>query len=381
LTSQGLIQGFIYYNPDIYPPVINSLRLLAQAGYRIELFCREGADWEVSYPEAVTIHRIESTGSNSWQSYIRFILHALRYGSGAASIFVGHDMHGLLPAKLLASYHKRPLVYHCHDFAEEERLLPSGSKVVRTFERRYARTADIVIAPDADRSKVMVKQLHLQHQPVIVANAPLKRPLIKSEVLQQAITAKGRHFDEIVFRQGRIGVGHAIEATLHSIPFWKDRRWGFAIMGLGDASYIDKLILGARALGVEDQFVVLPPVSYDQVSAFTPAADLGHALYEPIHINNVHITTASNKIMEYMEAGLPLLVSDTPSLRAHIQQYKCGIVADEQSPGSIAAAINTLLGDPQRVAVMGAAARRAFEEVFCYERQFAGMLDAFQRLI
>lgn len=378
---KDLVQLFIYYNPDTYPPVINGLRLLAQAGYRIEVFCRDEGGWGVKYPEAVTIHRVNSTGGNSWQSYMRFVGHALRHGSGAANIFIGHDMHGLLPAKLLAGYHKRPLVYHCHDFAEDGRTLPTGSQMVRTFERRYARTADAVIAPDAERSKVMVEQLRLNRPPLIVANAPLKRPIASSEVLRQALAMKGQCVDKIVFRQGRIGVGHAIEATLHSLPHWKDRRWGFVLMGLGEPSYVDKLMLEARALGVEDQFIVLPPVGYDQVSAFTPAADLGHALYEPIHINHVHSTTASNKIMEYMEAGLPLLVSDTPSLRAHVEKYRCGVVADEQSPESIAAAVNTLLGDPKRAAAMGASGRRAFEEVFCYERQFAGVLDAFQRLV
>ena len=151
-------------------------------------------------------------------------------------------------------------------------------------------------------------------------------------------------------------------------------------MGLSDESYVNRLKLLARAQGVEDRFVVLPPVGYDQVSAFTISATIGHALYEPIHINNVHITTASNKIMEYMEAGLPLLVSDTQSLKRHVEQYKCGVVADESSPESIANAINILLGDPRCAVSMGAAARKAFEEVFCYERQFAPVLEAFERL-
>src|SRR5205085_1443708 len=139
--------------------------------------------------------------------------------------------------------------------------------------------------------------------------------------------------------------GHAIESTLQSIAHWASRNWGFVVMGYGDQSYLDKLSGLAHSLGIKHQFVVLPPVGYDQVAQFTPGADVGHALYEPVHVNNLYIATASNKIMEYMADGLPLLVSDTPSLKSIVNKYQCGLTADEKSPESIAAAVNTLLGE------------------------------------
>jgi glycosyltransferase involved in cell wall biosynthesis len=122
----------------------------------------------------------------------------------------------------------------------------------------------------------------------------------------------------------------------------------------------------------------LPPVGYDRVPEFTVGADVGHALYDPIHINNVHISTASNKIMEYMASGLPLLVSDAPALRSLVKRHGCGVTANEVDPLSIAAAINSLLGKPDRAGRMGRAGRRAFEQVFCYERQFAPALEVFR---
>ena len=182
-----------------------------------------------------------------------------------------------------------------------------------------------------------------------------------------------------MFRQGRIGDGHAIEATLRSLPLWKNQNWGFVVMGPGTDSYQEHLHDLAKELGVQARFAVLPPVGYDQVEQFTAGADLGHALYQPVHVNNVHISTASNKIMEYLSAGLPLLVSDRPALRALVEKYNCGATANEASPDSIANTVNTLLGDKKRVEEMGASARHAFENVFCYDHQFAPALDAIQR--
>ena len=38
-----------YNNPDGYPPIINSLRLLARAGFAVEVYCRDdGHDWGVA---------------------------------------------------------------------------------------------------------------------------------------------------------------------------------------------------------------------------------------------------------------------------------------------------------------------------------------------
>jgi len=375
------IQAVFYNNPDTYPPIINSSWLLAQAGFRVEILSRDdGKRWNVRYPGKTEIRRLSAKGTASWREYLSFVVKVLRCGNRDASIFIGHDMHGLLPAWLLSKVYRRPLVYHCHDFAEADRALPVGSRMVRAFERKFAKGADLVVVPDADRSVVVASELKLKQPPVVAANSPLQSPATTGEALLKALADRERHYEKILFRQGSIGVGHAIEQTIRSIPNWGNNRWGFVIMGPAEPEYLAHLTAQARASGVEERFVALPPVGYDQVSKYTPGADLGHALYEPIHINNVHITTASNKIMEYMAAGLPLLVSDTRSTRALVERYQCGVVVDEKSPESIAVGVNEVLGDPGRLRSMGLKSQRAFKEDFCYPRQFAPILSLLRRL-
>jgi len=381
MSDRVRIQAIFYNNPDQYPPIINSTRLLARSSFEVEILCREdGEHWEVTYPPGTCLQRIDTRSGNSWQEYWGFVRRVFREADKQAALFVGHDMHGLLPARLLASRFGRPLVYHCHDYADCSAQLPLGSRLVRTFQYYFARTADLVIVPDAERGAFMARELKLKKLPLVVANAPLSHSRGSGEALLSALVARGYSFERIVFRQGRIGEGHAIEATLRSIPYWVSKDWGFVVMGYSEANYLERLSALARTLGVERQFAILPPVEYDQVKDFTPGADLGHALYEPIHVNNIHITTASNKIMEYMAAGLPVMVSDRPALRALVERYGCGITADEGDPQSIALAVNSVLGDPARTQQMGAAGRRAFEQVFCYERQFAPALEVFRAL-
>jgi len=375
------INAIFYGNPDQYPPIVNGARLLAREGFELQIFCRgDEAHWNVRYPASVKIHRVKSRAKSSWAEYGMFVAKVMRQ-AGNASIFIGHDMHGFLPAYWLSRRFDRPIIYHCHDFAEQGRHLALGSELVRRFERRYSRKADYVIVPDAGRGNVVAEQLRLSQKPIIVANAPISRPLADGQALRAALAAKGKAFSRILFRQGRIGPGHAIESTLRSIKHWAKPDWAFVVMGTGDDSYLRKLNEQAQDVGVEDQFLILPPVGYDEVHEFTPGANLGHALYDPIHINNIHITTASNKIMEYMEAGVPLLVSDTSSLKSLVNRYQCGLVADETSDESIAAAVNTLLGEPEKARTMGFAARKAFEQEFCYEHQFGPVIANLKELM
>jgi glycosyltransferase involved in cell wall biosynthesis len=377
------IQQFFYGNPDQYPPIINGARLIAQAGFETDIFCRWDASEEaVSYPPGVTIHRITGPSRNSWLEYASFVSQSLRRASQNAGLFIGHDMHGLVPAHLLGRFHHRAVIYHCHDFAERERALSLGSRTVRVLERRFAPKAKVVVVPDADRARVIKNQLSLTESPLIAANGPLKREMPATNgKLRELLLAKGHDFDAVIFRQGKIGVGHAIESTLRALPLLANRKWGFVVMGLSDGDYVQRLRLVARELRVDKQFEVLPSVAYDDVISFTSGAQVGHALYDPIHINNLHISTASNKIMEYMEAGLPLLVSETPALRNLVTSYGCGLTADEKSPESVAEGINILLGAPEKARAMGIAARRAFEEKFCYQRQFGPVIERMKEIL
>lgn len=373
--------SIMYNNPDYYPPLINEVELLSQGGWRVSLIGREyGGRWKVRYPPGMAVERIASPGG-SLRQYMHFLLSACYLVPRSADIYIGHDAHGFLAARILSWRWRRPVVYRCHDFSDRRLPAGVGGRLVRAFETRFARTADLVIVPDRERGEIIARNLRLRSQPVVVANAPLTRPTASGSDLRQALAARGKSFDRIVLRQGRIGPGHALEETIRSIPMWAMRTWGFVLLGFSEAAYVEEIEALARSLDVSDQLVILPAVSYDDVNLFTPGADLGHALYDPIHVNNEYIATASNKIMEYMAAGLPLLVSNTPGLRALVEMYGCGVTADEGSAENIARAVNAVLMSPGAGQAMGAAASRAFDDVFRLDKQFAPALGALRRLV
>jgi|GEM_PF-1859293 len=378
-------QAIIYGNPDYFPPMINAAAVLFEKGIGQEIICnkyysKRFPPHEVEYPPNTRVKRLGTNSSLTWCNYILFVAHALRHANSKAAFFVGYDMHGFLVARLLATRFRRPLVYHSHDFVENGRKLTAGQWIVKTFEQKFARTADLIIVPDPNRADFMEQELRLRQRPLVVANAALKRPDKSSHALTNALAERGKQFSKIVFRQGYIANGHGIKQTLHSLCFWIDATWGFVIMGPGDESYFQELRQLASDLGVENQFEILPAVGYRNVADYTVGASLGHGLYDPIHINNRFITAASNKIMEYMAASLPVLLSDTPSNKAIIDRYQNGLLAQDNSPRSIADAVNTILGDSARAKQMGLGSSKAFTEKFNYSQQYAPAIERFWQL-
>lgn len=375
------IQAVFYGNPDRYPPILNGIHLLCEHGFTIDLFCPDIDEQQTStLPSRCRVLRRGKFSGKSWKDYLAFVRCVVASADTTADLFLGHDMHGFLPARIMASRYRRPLVYQAHELVIGSDRLAIGGRAVFAFQKQFAKTADLVITPDHDRASIMKDKLGLSKLPLVAANAPLLRPNAASGRLLQAIVEQNRRIDPIVLRQGNIGPGHAIEATIRSMPLWIGPLAGLVLLGPLQPDYAQYLQRRAEEMGVHDRLVFLPPVPYHQVMQFTVDAHIGHALYEAVDDNNRLSGTASNKLLEYMAAGLPVLASDRPGLRALVERYDCGLTADESDPTSIAAAINTVLGDPQRARQMGANAARAFDQVFRYDRQFAPVLTALEGL-
>lgn len=382
-------QSVIYGNPDYYPPMIRGAVILDEAGFSQEILSvdwvsRHLPDITVQYASATKVVRFQLNGHKTWRRYLNFVGHVLAKGRPDAAFFVGYDMYGLLAAQLLARRYKRPLVYHCHDFVEKSRKLSVSNRIIKLMEQRISVAADLVIVPDRERAEFMRSELGLHRQPLVAANSALEQPPSSGtgNSLREILQARGKSFEHIIFRQGHIGESHGIEETIRSIPHWTKQNAGFVIIGLGSEDYKQQLRTLAEQLGVSNQFEILPPVnSYSELSTYTVGASIGHALYEPSHVNHRFITAASNKTMEYMAARLPILLGDTPSNRAIIAKYENGIVVDVANPMQIAQGINEILNDPARLAHMADGSNRAFHEEYNYTLQYSPVIERFQEWV
>ena len=124
----------------------------------------------------------------------------------------------------------------------------------------------------------------------------------------------------------------------------------------------------------------IPLVTPEQLPVKLTEFDIGLAL-EPIWPLNRNITI-SNKIFQYMNAGLAVVSSSTAGqVEVMRAAPECGLLITAHETGEYAQKLDTLLGDPRRLRATQLAARAAAEREFCWERDTPRLLAAVERAL
>jgi glycosyltransferase involved in cell wall biosynthesis len=169
---------------------------------------------------------------------------------------------------------------------------------------------------------------------------------------------------------------------------------------------LDKLILSKIALekrGIEVSFVLTGRVrdpsgrvdpyrdvldrifkvtgwlDYEDLPSVLRKAAIGLVLTKPISINQM--IAEPMKLFAYMVAGLPVVATDLPQIRAIVAKENCGVLVDPNAGGEeIADAIARLLKDEETRVSMGKNARSAAEREYSWEKESERLLGLYRQL-
>jgi glycosyltransferase involved in cell wall biosynthesis len=119
----------------------------------------------------------------------------------------------------------------------------------------------------------------------------------------------------------------------------------------------------------------IPIVAPEDLPLKLAEFDLGLAL-EPSWPRNRDITI-SNKILQYLNAGLAVVSTDTAGQSEVMHAVPdAGLLVQAHETTQLAAALDALLADRARLRAMQVAARRGAERQFCWEREEPRLLAA-----
>ena len=134
-------------------------------------------------------------------------------------------------------------------------------------------------------------------------------------------------------------------------------------------------LLGRLPKGPRDRVEFLPLTPPGALPSMLAMHDIGLAL-EPDTPANKDLTI-SNKILQYLNAGLAVVASPTAGQREVLERAKgAGVLVDLSRTGEVVARLDGLLSDPSRLSAMGRVARRAAVDTYCWEREAPKLLDA-----
>jgi glycosyltransferase involved in cell wall biosynthesis len=170
-----------------------------------------------------------------------------------------------------------------------------------------------------------------------------------------------------------IGPGRGLESFLAA---WMRTAQPSRLVLLGEVSpdYREGLVRSLTAeRGARLEF--LPLTSPEKLPDVIARHDLGLALELGSPANKD--LTISNKILQYLNAGLGVIASETAGQREVLARAPgAGVLVPLAHPAALAGQLDGLLADRARVAAMGRAARRAAETTYCWEREAPRLVAA-----
>lgn len=164
--------------------------------------------------------------------------------------------------------------------------------------------------------------------------------------------------------QGALNMGRGIELMIEAMRHLEG--YTLWIIGTGD---LDDLLRGlADQYDLGDKVIFKGFVQFDELKSLTPQADLGLSL-EQDRGASYHYALP-NKLFDYIQAGLPVLVSDLPEMRRVVDEYGVGEIlpADSRAPEQVAARIQRLC-ENQPLMQQYQSASRAAAQVLTWENE------------
>jgi glycosyltransferase involved in cell wall biosynthesis len=353
-----------------YPPIINASRVMALAGWEVMILNAPIAGHNLRVPPHP---RISMQSISERSSHVLRPRDLLRYVGAAAraattfrpDVVYASDPFAAGPALIAAKLAGATLVYHEHDTPNPGSLNPR----IASLRVRAARKATLVVFPNAARAKIAQQELGFRDDQMrIVWNVPRRDEVPDREVATCLPLELHYH--------GNISPQLLPESAIDALQICT-RPWRLRVIGYespGSSGYALRLVERGGQWG-GPRVVYSGQVSRDRLLAEATQASVGLALLPTCagDVNLTHIIGASNKVFDYMAAGLALLV---PNLPDWIQFVESGLgrACNPADVHSISAQLDWFAEHPEECRAMGETGRRKIEQEWNYEQAFQPVL-------
>ncbi|MEM6344196.1 MAG: glycosyltransferase [Bacteroidota bacterium] len=246
-------------------------------------------------------------------------------------ILNSNDLDTLLANALVANLRRKALVYDSHEIYTEvpELIHRRATRAVwLALERLLFPRLQHVYTVNGSLAKIY--QAKYQVPVKVVRNLPFARSFPSN--------ASPR---KILLYQGAVNLGRGIDLMIQAMQYMPQvELW---IVGKGDVLEEMKRLAEELSLGERIKFWGF--VALEHLPEITRQARIGLSLEEDRGANYRY--ASPNKVYDYIQSGLPVLVSDLPEMRALVEQYQVGAIlpSAQRKPMALANLLLEMLND------------------------------------
>ena len=282
-----------------------------------------------------------------------------------------HDVNVLPTAWLAAKIARVPLIYDAHEISTDREGYKAFRGLVGWIEKKLMPKAAGTITTTEARAKFFARAYGIA-RPLVLQNRPR---LVRVQGPNRICEELG--LDEpwpIVLYQGGLQPGRGLPRLVEAAGKVPEAYFVF-IGGGRQAAELHEL---AAKLELRDRVHFIPTVALDELPAYTASADIGVQPIENTCLN--HFTTDSNKLFEYVIAGLPVVASQLPEIGKVVREHDLGLLVSEGNTEALANAIHELVRDPALRERYRANAERAAQSLN-WEAQEQSLVELYSRVL
>jgi glycosyltransferase involved in cell wall biosynthesis len=266
-------------------------------------------------------------------------------------VALSNDLDTLTANFLASGFRNKPLVYDSHEYFTEVPELVNRPRVQKTWEWLEKR-----MLPKLKNAYTVCDSIATAYREKYGTPFRVVRnvPFAKSSKFN---LAKTETKEKIVLYQGAVNVHRGLEQAIRAMKYLDDTR--LVIAGDGDITpQLKKLVQHEK---LEDKVEFLGRLPIEKLAEITFTADLGLSIEEDVGLN--YRFALPNKLFDYIQAGVPALVTNLPEMAAIVKEYEIGEITDSLEPENLAEKIKTALIDESKRTVWNENLKKAANEL------------------
>lgn len=284
------------------------------------------------------------------------------------NVHIACDLDTLLPNYIVSRLCKRQLVYDSHElFTGLPELV--NRKRVRNLWLKIEKN----ILPHLEHAYTVCNSIADYYNEKyginmkVVKNVPYRKNSAAESRVEKNKTKK------IILYQGALNVGRGIEYMIEAMQYIEDA----VFMIAGDGYLREELENKVKELGLEKKIRFLGRLAFDKLHEITLQADIGISLEENLGLN--YYFALPNKLFDYIQANVPVLVSPLPEIKNVVEKYKIGLLIEKHDSCHIADIIKEMLSDSERITEWKKKLEKAAKEL-CWEKEEKKLLEIYAEL-
>jgi glycosyltransferase involved in cell wall biosynthesis len=324
--------------------VTNETVSLVKEGYDVTVYCLKSS--KLSSDEKLNGVHIKRFGIvsnrviNLISAFLVMIFFALK---SKVHCVHAHDVSALPVAFMISKLKRVPLIYDSHElWGESLHAFDSKTviKLVVFVEKILARQASVIITVSKSIKTHLSSVFNISHATVI-RNIPSYTYKDNYDLFRE--TYNINKDSKILIYQGLIDISRGVDLIVDAaIHVCKSNEKCFFFI-LGDGPHIDELKEKVNKFNLTNRIIFFGYVKQSDLLKYTRSADIGIHAIKNSCLN--HSYCLPNKLFEYINSGLVLVVTDLIELGSFVRKKEVGVTFDDGNLKSLEQAILLLLKD------------------------------------